>query len=41
MGSLFDGYALGAAWDEMFGPDGRARRPTPGCFALMSPSTAG
>ena len=27
MADLFDGYALGAAWDEMIAPDGSARAP--------------
>jgi uncharacterized circularly permuted ATP-grasp superfamily protein len=27
MADLFDGYALGAAWDEMIDPDGSARQP--------------
>jgi uncharacterized circularly permuted ATP-grasp superfamily protein len=31
VGDLFDGYALGAAWDEVFGRDGQ---PHPECAAL-------
>ncbi|HYN76064.1 MAG TPA: circularly permuted type 2 ATP-grasp protein [Candidatus Limnocylindria bacterium] len=35
MGSLFGDYALGAAWDEMFADDGRARTPYDGVQSAL------
>src|SRR6476659_7039014 len=37
MADLFDGYPLGAVWDEMFGEPGRARPAYAGLFASMQP----
>ena len=40
MGALFGDYALGAAWDEMFAADGRARPPYDGVQSALETARA-